>query len=140
MTRVMLHQRVGIGIGAALAVAVALASCGGSRNLDARTESARKRILALAPAETSQIVAFCTSWHQDGALSVDQFPSALPMQPTSATATAAAITFAWWNNDHAEEDDPHPGFELICSAHPIRGATAITTGLWYRDTPMNSGG
>jgi hypothetical protein len=62
----------------------------------------------------------------------------LPVQPTSTSATAAVVTFAWWNNSHAEEDEPHPGFELICSDDAVTGAKPIATGLWYRDAPMNS--
>jgi hypothetical protein len=95
-------------------------------------------MLALDPAEAMRIVEFCKSWRQEGALQVDQFPAALPVQPTSATAAAGAITFSWWNNSHAEESEPHPGFEVICSAQPIPGAKAIAAGLWYRDAPMNT--
>jgi len=125
-------RRVGV------VIALAAASCGSS--IDARTESARKRILALDVAEASRIVTFCTSWRQDGALRVEQFPSALPAQPTSTSATAGVITFEWWNNSHVEEDEPHPGFELICSEHAVAGAKPIAAGLWYRDAPMNHGG
>lgn len=118
-------------------VLVLVAACS---TIDARTESARGRILALDASEASRIVAFCKSWRQEGALQVDQFPSALPARPTSASATDHVITFAWWNNSHAEEDDPHPGFELICSEQPVPGAKSIAAGLWYRDAPMNAGG
>jgi len=106
-------RRVGV------VIALAAASCGSS--IDARTESARKRILALDVAEASRIVTFCTSWRQDGAL-------------------RGVITFEWWNNSHVEEDEPHPGFELICSEHAVAGAKPIAAGLWYRDAPMNHGG
>lgn len=127
-------RRVGVVI-----VLTAAAACGSS-TLDARTESARKRILALDAAAAARIVTFCKSWRQEGALRVEQFPAALPAQPTSATATAGVITFEWWNNSHAEEDEPHPGFELICSERAVPGAKPIAAGLWYRDAPMNSGG
>src|SRR4051794_34570672 len=95
-------------------IMVALAASCGSSSLDARTESARKRILAPDGAEAARIVAVCKSWHQEGGLRVEQFPPALPVQPTSASAAGNAIMFAWWNNSHLEEDEPHPGFELIC--------------------------
>lgn len=124
---------------AVVIVIAAVAACGRS-TLDARTESARKRILALDAAEASRIVTFCKSWPQKGALQVEQLTSALPLQPTSAKATADVITFEWWNTSHAEEDEPHPGFELICSEHAVPGAKPIAVGLWYRDAPMNSGG
>jgi hypothetical protein len=130
----MVLRRVGVVI-----VVAAAAACGCS-TLDARTESARKRILALDVAAASRIVMFCKSWRQEGALPVDQFPAALPALPTSATAAAGVITFEWWNNSHAEEEEPHPGFELICSQRAIPGAKPIAAGLWYRDAPMNSGG
>jgi hypothetical protein len=55
----------------------------GCNDIDARTESARKRILALDATEATRIVAFCKSWTQEGGLLVDQFPSALPVSPTS---------------------------------------------------------
>lgn len=130
----MVLRRIGVAT-----VVFAAASCGGSA-VDARTESARKRILALDAAEASRIVTFCKSWRQEGPLRVEQFPSALPAQPTSARATAGVITFEWWNNNHAEEDEPHPGFELICSEPAVHGAKPIAAGLWYRDAPMNGGG
>jgi hypothetical protein len=129
----MVLRRVAVVIGVGALVGVI---CGCS-SLDARTESARKRILALDAGEAARIVTFCNSWRQQGALSVDQFPAALPVSPTSATAAGDVITFAWWNNSHREEDDAHPGFDLICSAHAIAGAKPIATGLWYRDAPMN---
>ena len=109
----------------------------GCSDIDTRIESARKRILAIDAVEATKIVAFCKSWRHDGALAVDQFPSALPVSSTSATATGDVLTFAWWNNDHREEDAPHPGFELICSDHPIIGGKPIAAGLWYRDAPMS---
>ena len=120
-----------------VAVVVAAAWCGCSSR-DTRTESARTRILALDASEATRIVAFCRSWRQEGALRVEQFPSALPVEPTSASAAVGVITFAWWNNSHAEEDEPHPGFELICSEHAVPGAKPIAAGLWYRDSPMNA--
>ena len=109
-------------------------------SIDARIEAARKRVLALDAGEAARIVAFCHSWKHDGQLTVDQFPSALPVRPTSASADGHVITFSWWNNSHAEEDDPHPGFELICSEPAIPGAKPLAPGLWYRDAPMNDGG
>jgi len=120
-----------------IVVVTMIAACS---SRDARTESARKRILALDATEAARIVAFCKSWRQEGGLLVEQFPAALPVQPTSASARAGVVTFAWWNPSHAEEDEPHPGFELICSEHDVPGAKSIAPGLWYRDAPMNSGG
>jgi hypothetical protein len=107
-------------------------------SIDERTEAARKRILALDAVAASRIVTFCKAWKQTGALQTEQFPSALPAQPTTADAYKDAITFQWWNNSHAEDDRPHPGFELICSDARPPGATSIAPGLWYRDMPMNS--
>jgi hypothetical protein len=129
----MVVRRAGIAL-----LLAAAASCGRGTP-DVHTEAARKRILALDAAEASRIVAFCQSWQQEGGLSVEQFPSALPVRPTSASATANAITFAWWNNSHADEREPHPGFELICSERAIPGAKPIAAGLWYRDVPTNGG-
>src|SRR5262249_54112560 len=120
----MVIHRVGV------AALIAAASCGRT-TLDARTEAARKRILALDATEAARIVSFCKSWRAEGPLRVEQFPPALPVQPTSARAAANVITFEWWNNDHREEDEPHPGFELICSEHAVPGARPIAAGLWY---------
>ena len=112
-----------------------VAACGSG--IDRQTELARKRILALDAAEAARIVAFCRSWSQEGALRVDQFPSVLPVRPTSASKHGNVLTFAWWNTSHWEEDDPHPGFELICSEQASAGARPIAAGLWYRDAPMS---
>ncbi len=125
---------------AGIVILTAAVASWGCRSIDERTEAARKRILALDAGEATRIVAFCRSWDQEGGLFVEQFPSALPVQPTSANAAAHVITFSWWNNSHLEEDDPHPGFELICSERAVPGAKRIAAGLWYRDAPTNSGG
>lgn len=122
-------------VGVAIVVAAAWFGCS---SRDRSTESARARILALDPSEAARIVAFCKSWRQEGPLRVEQFPSELPVQPTSAIASGGVITFEWWNNSRAEEDEPHPGFELICSEHAVPRAKPIAAGLWYRDSPMNS--
>ncbi len=118
-------------IGAAIAIAT------GCSDADTTIESARKRILALDAHEAAKIVVFCQSWRLEGGLSVDQFPSALPVSPTSASADAGVLTFVWWNNDHRVETAPHPGFQLICSDHAITDARVLAPGLWYRDTPMH---
>jgi hypothetical protein len=122
--------------GVTIAIMVTAAASYGCSRIDARTESARKRILGLDATESAQIVAFCKSWRQQGALQVDQFPSALPVRPTSASADGNVVTFSWWNNSHAEEDEAHPGFELICSESAVKDANPIAPGLWYRDAPM----
>jgi len=119
----MAGVRVGV-----VVIAVA-AACNSS--LDAQTESARSQVLALDSSDAARVVAFCKSWRG----SLHDFP--LAVKPTSASATGGVITFAWWNNSHAEEDDPHPGFELICSEPAIAGGKSIAAGLWYRDAPMN---
>lgn len=119
-----------------LAAVVLLCACSSPGSRDARIEAARDRVRALDAGHAAQIAAFCSSWHRDGALSVDELPAALPVPPTSARAHDGAIDFAWWNNSHYEEDRPHPGFELICSARPVPGATPIAPTLWYRDAPM----
>jgi hypothetical protein len=116
---------------AAIVLLLVTASCG--RGIDARTESARKRILALDAAEASRIVSFCKSWREHEPLPLEHLPP-----PTTASAEAGVITFAWWNNSHAEEDESHPGFELVCSARAVAGGKPIAAGLWYRDAPMNS--
>jgi hypothetical protein len=133
----MAFPRIGIVVVVMTATA---ASHGCGSSIDSRIESARKRILALDATEARRIVEFCTSWRQEGALQVQQFPSALPVQPTSASAAAHEVTFEWWNNSHFEEDDPHPGFQLICSAQPVPDSRPIAAGLWYRDMPMHAGG
>lgn len=115
----------------------ALAAATGCRSIDDRTESARRQILALSPPRAARIVAFCTSWHRDGAIVNADLPRELPIAPTSAVSDGGRIAFQWWNNSHWEEDDDHPGFELICSDSPIEGARSIASGLWYRDAPTH---
>jgi hypothetical protein len=101
---------------------------------DPSIERARSRMLAIDAAEAAQIVAFCKTVHADGMLPVDRFPS-LPARPTTISAQAGVVTLAWWNNSHFEEDDPHPGFEIICSDRAIASGKQLAPGLWYLDTP-----
>ncbi|HEY4244624.1 MAG TPA: hypothetical protein VGM88_32645 [Kofleriaceae bacterium] len=103
---------------------------------DFETELARRRMLALSPAEAAAITAYCRAPHGDGALLVSQFPP-LPAPPTTVVAHAGTLAFQYWNNSHYVEDDPHPGFELLCAAAAPPDAIALAPGLWYRDTPMH---
>jgi hypothetical protein len=124
-------------IGLNVAIVSLLVACSKVDRNDAIIEQARTHVLALNGLDANRIVAFCDHSFAPGALA-NALPPTLGIYPTTVSMKADVITFAWWNNSHFTEDQPHPGFELICSRKPVRGASAIAAGLWYRDSPMNT--
>ena len=105
-------------------IALALAAC--SSGIDDRIRAAHARFDALTPAQRAELDAFCAAARRaisvDGYALVDTWPR-MPsliadVPPTTLRRDGDTIELAWWNNSHAEEDDPHPSFEVVCSPNP----------------------
>ncbi|MFT3697435.1 MAG: hypothetical protein QM831_30110 [Kofleriaceae bacterium] len=115
----------------ALLVIALLAGC---RSNDDLIAAARARVLAISADDAAKFVAACGTMAKKpkGLLLVREWP-ALPITPTTIEVGDTAVTLAWWNNDHREDDRSHPGFEVICTETTT--GRELAPGLWYRDNP-----
>jgi hypothetical protein len=94
-------------------------------------------VLALDTSEFAQYALACRSLADaSSCVETARWPE-LPVEPTTICREGEGLTFAWWNNDHREDDVSHAGFELVCSKSAVRGAKLIATGVWYRVTTPN---
>jgi hypothetical protein len=119
----------------------------GRSEIDDRIRTARARFVGLTDADRKQLVAFCEAARAtavaaaptgNGYLQLDALPHAPSMladlRPTTVRVDGDAIALEWWNNSHAEEDSPHPAFEVVCATgRRERLDQMLAPGVWLRD-------